>query len=155
MIPMKARRLFTTLAGGTAVLFALTAYKCQSTTEFPAFVPEICTDDLDNDSDGKKDCQDTDCELACTVDLTIDAVSPTLNVDSLTLAGSVTNATGVAISTDPVAQVQNSGQATVTGSTWKAKITGLSTNGVYTVTARAVGQGDHSDTATVTFERKD
>lgn len=152
---MKARRLFTTLAGGAAVLFALTAYKCNSTTDFPAFLPEICTDDLDNDSDGKKDCLDTDCDLACTVDLTINAVSPTLTVDSLTLTGKVANATGVAISVNPAAQVQNSGQATVTGSTWTASITGLSTKGVYTVTARAVGQGNHSDTAEAKFERKD
>ena len=91
---MKVRRLLTTLAGGTAVLFALTAYKCQSTTEFPAFVPEICTDDQDNDSDGKKDCEDSDCDLVCSVSLTINAVSPTLNVDSLTLSGTVSNATG-------------------------------------------------------------
>ena len=155
MIPMKARRLFTTLAGGTAVLFALTAYKCQSTTEFPPFVAEICTDTQDNDTDGKVDCADSDCDLVCEVKLTINAVSLTLNVDSLTLSGSVTNATGVAISTNPTANVQNSGQATVTGTTWKATITGISTKGQYTVTARAVGQGDHSDTATVTFERKD
>lgn len=151
---MKVRRLLTTLAGGTAVLFALTAYKCQSTTDFPAFVPEICTDDLDNDSDGKKDCQDSDCDLACTVTLTINAVSPTLNVDSLTLTGSVINATGVAISVNPSAIVQNSGQATVTGTTWLARISGLTATGNYTVTARAVGQGDRSDTAVVVFERK-
>ena len=150
---MKVRRLLTTLAGGTAVLFALTAYKCQSTTEFPAFVPEICTDDQDNDSDGKKDCDDTDCDLVCSVSLTINAISPTLNVDSLTLSGTVSNATGVAISINPSAQVQNSGQATVTGSTWQARITGLSTNGQYKVTARAVGQGNRSDTGEVIFDR--
>jgi hypothetical protein len=151
---MKVRRLFTTLAGGTAVLFALSASKCQTATDFPAFVQEICTDDLDNDSDGKKDCLDSDCDPACAVTLTINALSPTLSVDSLTLTGSVTNATGVAISINPAAQVDNSGQATVTGSTWKASITGMATPGVYTVTALAAGQGGRADTAIASFERK-
>lgn len=152
---MKVRRLLTTLAGGSAIAFALTASKCQSTTDFPAFVPEICTDDVDNDSDGKKDCLDSDCDLSCAVDVAIGAVPTTLIVDSLTLSGTVTNATGVAVSVNPVAQVENSGQATVTGSTWKVRISGLNTKGIYTVTARAVGQGDRSDTAMVVFQRTD
>ena len=151
---MKVRRLLTTLAGGTAVLFALSASKCHNTTDFPPFVQEICTDNLDNDSDGKKDCLDSDCNLECTVEVTINAVSPTLNFDSLTLTGTVTNATGVAVSIDPTALVENSGQATVTGSAWKAKITGMTATGVYTVTAKAVGQSDRSDTAKASFERK-
>jgi hypothetical protein len=151
---MKVRRLLTTLAGGTAVLFALTAYKCQTTTDFPAFVPEICTDKQDNDSDGKIDCLDSDCELACTVSLTINSVSPTITVDSLTLSGTVINATGVAVSISPDGDVANSGQATVTGDAWQIRITGISDVGIYTITAKATGQSDRGDTASVTVERK-
>jgi hypothetical protein len=150
---MKARRLLTTLAGGSALAFALTASKCQSTTEFPAFVPEICTDSQDNDSDGKIDCADSDCNLVCTVTLTVDPVAPNIAQDTLTIKGKVTNATAVAVSILPSGQVENSGQATVTGGEWSARLINLTDRAVYTVTARAVDENNRSDTVTVSFER--
>lgn len=150
---MKARRFFTTLAGGSALAFGLTASKCQNTTDFPAFVPEICTDSQDNDSDGKIDCADSDCDLVCAVTVTFNALNPAIDKDSLTLSGKITNATAVAVSILPSGQVLNSGQATVTGNEWTATLINLADRTTYTVTARAVGQNDRSDTAVVTFER--
>jgi hypothetical protein len=150
-----ANRALLTLAGGTAALLSLTAYTCSSTTEFPPYVAEICTDNQDNDADGKTDCADSDCDNACTVTLTIAAVPALLNQDSLTLTGTVSNATAVAVSISPSGTVQNAGQATVTGANWSAKITNLAQRTVYTVTAKAVDQSNRTDTATASFERKD
>lgn len=116
---------------------------------------EICTDNQDNDTDGKIDCADADCDLACEVILTINPIARTIVQDTLVITGTVTNATSVAISILPSGQVENSGQATVTGDTWSAKLINLSDRTVYTVTAKAVDQNNRSDTAFVSFERID
>ncbi|GEM_PF-2265702 len=143
------------LAGAAAVLFALTASKCDSTTDFPSYVAEICNDKIDNDSDGQVDCADSDCANACTVGVTIGVVPAILGQDTLNLSGSVTNSSAVAITVIPSGSVDNSGQATVSGGTWQARLRNLSARTTYTVKAVAADANNRGDTATVSFERRD
>jgi hypothetical protein len=142
------------LAGAAAVLFALSASKCDSTTDFPPFVAEICTDKIDNDSDGHADCADSDCDNVCTVNVTINSIPPSITVDTLNIAGTVTNATAVSVTVVPSGAVANSGQAVVTGGNWTATLIQLSGLKTYTIKAVAADANHRADTATATFERK-
>ena len=154
---MKASRtphILLSLSGAAAVLFALSASKCESVTDFPPFVAEICTDKVDNDSDGHADCADSDCDIACTVAVTINPLSPSITVDTMNIAGTVTNATAVSVTVTPSGSVANSGQAVVTGSNWTATLIQLSAQRTYTVKAVAADANNRADTAIATFERK-
>lgn len=146
-------RLAAGLAAAVALYFALTASKCEQTTEFVPFVAEQadkCLDKIDNDADGKIDCDDADCDAVCAVTVTIDALPPIITSDTLPIAGQQRNATSVTvISVTP----QGSGSTpVVSGDTWKSTLTNLSQKGNYTVTV--VGSnGDRRDTATANFTR--
>lgn len=154
---MKASRtpqILLSLAGAAAILFALSASKCETTTDFPPFVAEICTDKIDNDSDSHADCADSDCDLVCTVNVTINPLSPSITADTMNIAGTVTNATAVAVTVSPSGSVANSGQAVVNGSNWTATLIQLSDKRVYTIKAVAADANNRADTAIATFERK-
>jgi hypothetical protein len=146
-------RLAAGLAAAGALYFALTASKCEQTTEFVPFVAEQadkCLDKIDNDADGKIDCDDPDCDAVCAVTVTIDALPPVITTDSLSITGQQHNASSVSvISVTP----QGSGSApALSGETWKSTLTNLSQPGDYTVTV--VGSnGDRRDTAKATFTR--
>jgi hypothetical protein len=154
---MKASRtppILLSLAGATAILFALSASKCETTTDFPPFVAEICTDKVDNDSDGQADCADADCDNLCAVNVTINPLTPSITVDTMNIAGTVSNATAVAITVGPIGSVANSGQAVVTGSNWTATLIQLTDKRIYTVKAVAADANNRADTAVATFERR-
>ncbi|MDB5102838.1 MAG: hypothetical protein JWP91_527 [Fibrobacteres bacterium] len=149
---MKAPKTLATLAGAAALLFVLSAYKCQQTTDFPGFVAEICTDKVDNDSDGLADCADSDCDNACVPEVTIGAVPTAITLDSLTISGTVTNAASVAVSITPSGSVS---PAIVTAGTWQARLSGLLARTTYTLRASVADAKGRGDTATASFERKD
>ncbi|MEO6096336.1 MAG: hypothetical protein ABIW76_11790 [Fibrobacteria bacterium] len=151
---MKASHTLMILTGAAAILFALLGSKCDSVTDFPPFVAEICADKIDNDSDGHADCSDTDCDNVCAVNVTINQLAPSITVDTMNIAGTVTNATAVAITVGPSGSVANSGQAVVTGSNWTATLIQLSDKGVYTIKAVAADANNRADTVVATFERK-
>jgi hypothetical protein len=148
-------RLAACLAATGALYFALTASKCEQTTEFVPFVAEAadkCLDKIDNDADGKIDCADSDCDAICAVSVTLDALPPTIPTDSVTIHGQQHNASSVTvISVVP----QGSGSAPVlSGETWSSTLTGLSLKTTYTITV--VGSnGDRRDTAKATITRGD
>lgn len=131
------------LAAAGAVVLVFTASKCVEQTTFPTYIAEICTDKIDNDGDGKIDCEDSDCDAACSVSITLDALPGIFTTDTLILTGHQTNATSVAVTS-----ITPSGTpvtATITNDTWKAIIPGLVQRTLYTVTI--VGRnGDRADT---------
>ena len=63
--------------------------------EIIPFVKEICTDTLDNDTDGKSDCQDSDCDVECEVHVK-SIRSPPFGTDTVNVSGTHTKATGIA-----------------------------------------------------------
>jgi hypothetical protein len=150
---MKASKALATLAGAAAILTALTASKCEQNTEIIPFVAEICADKLDNDEDGRTDCRDSDCDLACEVEVGFVATPATITSDSLTLRGSHANASGIAVSITPSGT--SPGNATLTGNDWEARFIGLSQRTAYIVTAIASDENGRKDTATTTFQRLD
>lgn len=132
----------------------LTASKCEEQTTFPAFVAEICNDNIDNNGDGKIDCADPTCvgSAACTVSLSIDVLPGIITKDTLVLTGHQTNASSVAVVS--LTPVGIPGTATVTGDTWSATLTNLTQRTTYTVTV--VGsKGDLRDTVHTSFTRGD
>jgi hypothetical protein len=147
-------RLAAYMAAAGAMYFALTASKCRQSTEFVQFIAETgadkCLDKLDNDSDGKIDCDDSDCDAVCAVEVTIDAVPPVINVDTLVLSGQQHNASSVTI-----LSVLPSGKGSapvLSGETWTSHLSELSARTGYTVTV--VGSnGNRRDTASITFTR--
>lgn len=148
---MKASRTLATIAGAAALLTALTASKCEQTTEIVPFMAEICADNLDNDADGRADCRDSDCNLVCEVEVTIGATPATLTSDSLTIKGSHVNASSIAVTITPIGT--SPGNATLTGDGWEARFIGLSQRTTYAVTAIASDDSDRKDTVTITFQR--
>jgi hypothetical protein len=153
-----AFRLAAALAAAGAAYFALTASKCQQSTEFVPFVAEQadkCLDKIDNDADGKIDCDDPDCNTICAVQVNIDAIPSVISADTLTITGTQHNATSVSvISVSPQGGgTQGTGSAPVlTGETWRSTLSNLGERVLYTVTV--VGSnGNRRDTATATFTR--
>lgn len=143
------QRLLSALALTGAAAFVLTAAKCENRTTFPEFLPEMCTDKLDNDEDGKVDCKDTDCADECRVTVTINEFAKPVKVDTLEVSGNQTNAASVVVNlTAPGV----GGTATVEAGTWKRSLV-ITTDTTYTLTVIATN-GDIKDTATTTFDRK-
>ncbi|MBW8889020.1 MAG: hypothetical protein JF616_14800 [Fibrobacteres bacterium] len=138
------------LAAAGAVILVFTASKCVQDTTFTNYVPEICTDKIDNDGDGLIDCADTDCDPACAVSISLDALPGTFTTDTLVLTGIQRNATSVA-----VVSITPSGtpvSAVITNDTWKATIPGLVQKTTYNMTV--VGSnGNRADTLHPVFIR--
>jgi hypothetical protein len=145
-------RAATFLAAASALVLVLTASKCEEKTIFPPYVAEICADKIDNDGDGLVDCADSDCDLSCTVSISLDVLPGTFTPDSLVLTGHQTNATSVAVVS--IVPAGAPAAAVITGDNWKATLTGLIQKAAYTVTV--VGSnGDRADTVRAVFTRGD
>ncbi|MDB5050519.1 MAG: hypothetical protein JWO30_3590 [Fibrobacteres bacterium] len=147
---MKAARVLYTATGAAALVFALGASKCEQTTTIVPYVAEICNDNLDNDTDGKTDCQDSDCDTQCEVHVQINPIPPTITADTLKVTGTNFKATGIALQLLPTG---TAGAVTITGETWSAVLTNLGTRGQYTLTAIASDAQSRQDTAVAVFER--
>jgi hypothetical protein len=144
------RRILLALAAAGAAVLTLTASDCQTKTAFEEFVPEICTDNTDNDGDRLIDCKDSDCSGECKVTVNIDDFSKPIKADSLLLTGTQTNASTVVVNIAPQGV---GGTATLETGIWKRTLTGMSKDTTYTLTVIAAN-GDFKDTAITTFERK-
>lgn len=145
-------RAAASLAAAGALVLVLTASKCEEETTFPAYIAEICTDNIDNNNDGKIDCLDPSCSgtAACTVTLSFDVLPGVITKDTLVLTGHQTNATAVAVLS--VSPVGIASPATISGDAWSATLTNLTQNGTYTVSV--VGsKGELRDTINTTFVR--
>jgi hypothetical protein len=147
---MKAAKVLFTATGAAALAFALCASKCETATEIVPFVKEICNDNVDNDTDGKIDCLDSDCDTECEVHVAINQIPSISGVDTAIISGTHANATGIAVT---IATSGQAGAATITGNTWTSRLTLLSAIGSYTVTAIASDAQGRHDTAVATFER--
>lgn len=147
--PGPERILLAFAAAGAAIL-TLTASECKTTTSFPEYVKEICSDDKDNDEDGRIDCKDSDCSGECNVSVTIDDFSKPVLVDSFQLTGTQSRATSVVVNISPTGV---GGSATLENGTWKRSLSGLTADTTYTLKVIAAN-GEIKDTATTTFERK-
>jgi hypothetical protein len=137
------------VAGGAALIFALCASDCETSTEFPGFVTEkICTDNIDNDSDGVADCLDSDCDQACQVQVSINTPGVIID-DALALTGTVHNATTITIVMSPTGEAD---PVQISGETWSTTVRNFTSSGTYRITATATSaQGKSaSDTASVT-----
>lgn len=143
-------RIVASLAAAGAV--AVTVSKCKETTTFPAYVAENCSDNIDNNNDGKIDCADPSCAgtAACTVVLDFDVIPSVITKDTLVLTGHQTNATAVAVLS--VSPVGIASPATISGETWSATLTSLTQIGNYTVSVVA-SKGALRDTVKTTFVR--
>lgn len=150
-IPASGFRAAAWTAAAGSLCLVLTASKCEQHTTFPGYVAEICNDKIDNDEDGKTDCEDSDCAADCAVHVTINPIASPIATDTLTLTGHQTHATSIAINLAPSGL-----PGTVTldpaSDNWSAKLTNLSQNAVYNITAIA-SNGDIRDTATASFTR--
>lgn len=150
---MNLSRIPAALAGAAALLFILSAAKCQSETTFPAYVDENCTDKVDNDEDGKADCLDNDCKDECAVRIAIIPPVMPIAADTLTISGTHFNAASIRASLMP-GNVLKTGDPQTDG-TWKIQVADLVVDVEYTLTVVATppeGQSG-SDTASVTFKR--
>ncbi|HKP96675.1 MAG TPA: hypothetical protein VJ385_13030 [Fibrobacteria bacterium] len=149
---MKVVRVLSSLSGAAALVFALCASKCEHTTEILPFVKEICNDGIDNDTDGKTDCRDTDCDTECEVQVQISQLPSAITVDTLDVAGTHFNATGIAVTVTPSG---TAGTAVITGDKWTSHLTQLSTPlTTYTITAIGSDAQGRKDTAIVTVTRQ-
>lgn len=147
-------RLAACVAAAGALYLALTASKCEQSAEFVDYVAETgadkCLDKLDNDTDGKIDCEDSDCDAVCAVEVTIAAVPAVLTQDTLLLTGQQHNAASITL----ISLLPN-GKGTppvLSGETWSSRLSELSTRTTYTVTVVATN-GNRTDTARTTFVR--
>lgn len=155
MKPASARkpgpeRILLAIAAAGAAILTLTASECKTTTSFPEFIPEICSDDKDNDEDGRVDCKDSDCSGECKVSVTIDDFSKPVLVDSFQLTGTQIRASSVVVNISPTGV---GGSATLESGTWKRAVIGISKDTTYTLKVIAAN-GEIKDTAITTFERK-
>lgn len=142
--------ILMTLAVGAVALLSLS--NCEQTTTFVPFIKEICGDKTDNDSDGKLDCDDSDCQVECSVDITISPTSPT-SEDSLQISGSSRNAQSISILVTPSPGLSRAA-VLESGGGWSAMLYDLKTAQTYAVKAIATSpQGTH-DTATTSVERR-
>jgi|SRR5690606_12612386 len=150
---MKPEKFILTLAGGAALFFALSASKCETETTFPGYVTEICTDKIDNDEDGRVDCQDSDCAEACAVKVAILPPVAPLAGDTLTLTGTHLNASTISVTVTP-SGLAGAVNALADG-TWKAPLTSLTERTTYTVIAVAADAQGGLASDTVTLVRAD
>ena len=134
-----------------AAIFALTGSKCESTTDFPPYAKELCTDKIDNDQDSLVDCKDPDCAAACMLVVTLNSLPDTVSTTTLALSGTQANAQSITLS---ISTSGSAGPATLDGSAWSATLSQLQGEGKYTVTLIAKGFNDSSQTLTQSFERK-
>lgn len=148
--PAPHPRLLALLAAA-GIAFALMAAKCETTTDFPPFVQEICTDNVDNDEDNDVDCRDSDCSQECAVEVVIFQPAAT-KLDSLRISGTHVNAATISVAVTPAG---DGGQATLhtDGITWDVLLTNLQQPITYTVTATATSAKNIKDTAVVSFQR--
>jgi hypothetical protein len=146
-------RLAAGLAAAGALYFALTASKCEQTTELVPFVAEQgdkCLDKIDNDADAKIDCDDTDCDAICAVSVIIDPLPAVISTDTLRISGQQHNASAISIIS--VTPQGNGSAPAISGETWTSLLSDLGQKGSYSVTV--VGSnGGRRDTATATFTR--
>lgn len=147
--PFALRPIALPAAAGALVL-VLTASKCEQTTAIIPYVKEICTDQIDNDEDGKTDCADSECDLDCAVSVSIDPIPVRISTDTLDIKGHHVHATAVTVVS--LSPSGTPGTATVSGDAWTARLTNLSQSANYTVTVVA-SNGDRKDTAVATFTR--
>lgn len=150
---MKTEKSLLTLAGGAALLFALSASKCETETTFPGYVAEICTDKIDNDEDGRIDCQDSDCRDECAVKVTILPPAAPITVDSLTISGTHFNASTITVSITPSGLA--GAASPLADGTWKAHLSSLTARTAYTVIAVGADAQGGLDADTVTVVRAD
>ncbi len=148
---MKANSWFTYLAGAFALAFVIAATECHTNTDFPPFVKEICTDNIDNDGDGLTDCKDSDCALECKTHVTLSPITTPITADSIAISGTQTHAASIAIT---VTSPGVASQPVISGSTWQANLTRLTDNIIYTVVVVATDSNRLTDTAKASFERK-
>lgn len=140
-----------TVLGSAGILFALVAAQCDSNLEFPPYVQEICTDNIDNDEDGKTDCDDSDCSVVCGVKVEV-FTPPDVGADSsVKLTGTHENASTISVSVTPNG---TGGAATITGASWEFTVRNISTPGIHTATILATSAKGRTDTATTTFQKR-
>lgn len=118
----RVTRFLSALLIGFALVFILAAAECTQETTFIDAQEEICGDGTDNDGDGRIDCKDSECELQCRLELT---VNPTLTTshDTQTVSGTHRNANRIVIEVQP--SNSNGGTATLAANTWSFKVVGL------------------------------
>lgn len=140
-----------TVLGSAAILFALVAAQCESNLEFPPFVQEVCTDNVDNDEDGAADCDDSDCNTVCGVKVEVSTPPGVAADSSVKLSGTHENASTISVSVIPDG---TAGAATITGATWEFTVRNISTPGIHTATILATSAKGRTDTATTTFQKR-
>jgi hypothetical protein len=127
-----------------AMGLALMGAKCEQEISFPETHPEICSNQLDDDEDGKVDCSDSDCREACRPSVTLDPpFSPTYS-DSQTLSGTQSHVRLISVSTVPPLEISNS--VTLTANGWKVLLQGMEV-GTYALTIIGTDSLDSRDTA--------
>jgi hypothetical protein len=134
------------VAGGAAMIFALCADTCETSTEFPGFVKEICNDNVDNDSDGTVDCLDSDCDQACQITL-VTNLPGAIAGDTLVLSGTAHNATSINVTVRPNGEAD---PVVVVGDTWRTVARKLVSAGQYIFTVTATGAQGKTVTDTTT-----
>src|SRR4051812_10044328 len=113
------------IAGAMGAIFILSASKCETTTEIlPPSPDEICNDGIDNDTDGKMDCADTDCLLECRVSVFVFPTTPT-SLDTLRISGTHENAQSITVTLS--AGGGSAATPVISGTKWDCLISGLST----------------------------
>jgi hypothetical protein len=138
-----------TVAGTLATI--LTLSNCESTTDFPPAVNEICTDNIDNDGDGLTDCKDSECDKTCGVQVTVTPVSDKVTEDTLSISGTHVNAQSISITIAPSGIAS---AATINGNTWTAKLSQLVNRESYTATIVAKDAQNGTNTVTLSFDRQ-
>lgn len=144
-----SHRLPAMLAAACAAVLVFSASKCATTT-FPAYVTELCANNVDDDEDGKVDCKDNECSDSCRIHVEINPIPQPVKVDTFEISGTQANATSILVN---IAPIGDAGAATLEAGTWKRVLAGIKTDTTYTVTVIA-SKGDLRDTATTTFVRK-
>lgn len=139
------------LLTGGALFSSLLLSGCEYETKFVDFVPEICNDKVDNDEDTRIDCDDTDCDAQCRVEVVVLPPGNT-TADTLRVSGTHLNAASVTIQVTPDgaggnARLDSSGA-------WDFLITSISSTTLHTITATATSAKGLKDTAITTFEKR-
>jgi hypothetical protein len=152
MNPQRTVPVLLSLAACAGGFMALQS--CEQSTTFVPFVKEMCGDKADNDADGKVDCDDSDCDAECSVDIAVVTPLPT-SVDSMILIGTSRNAASVSVLVKtPPGEGGTAALDPITGD-WSITLRKLQTPGNYEVHAIASNQANRKDTAITTVERRD
>ncbi len=148
---MKVKSIVPFLIGALCFLFIASASKCESTTDFPPYVKEVCGDNLDNDGDGLTDCKDSDCADECKGKVTLNPVSSLIQTDSIQISGTVENIQSINIQISPSGM---GGAGIITGNSWQGTLSKMLAEGSYTVTVIGISTLNQPDTVTQKFTRK-